>query len=88
MWQNAFQFPSRDDVGGQQQGQTLTDDSVAKLLSVLAKGQSKLATPEWPKFSDNYRSYYVFKEAGSICERLCSRCQRQNPKKVLLSKKV
>jgi hypothetical protein len=29
---------------------------------VLAKGQSKLATPEWPKFSDNYRSYYVFKE--------------------------
>jgi hypothetical protein len=35
---------------------------VAKLLSVLAKGQSKLATPSWPKFGDNYRSYYVFKE--------------------------
>jgi hypothetical protein len=40
----------------------LNDDSVAKLLSVLAKGQSKLATPSWPKFGDNYRSYYIFRE--------------------------
>jgi hypothetical protein len=29
---------------------------------VLAKGQSKLATPSWPKFGDNYRSHYIFKE--------------------------
>jgi hypothetical protein len=35
---------------------------VAKLLSVLAKGQSKLATPSWPKFGNNYCSYYVFNE--------------------------
>jgi hypothetical protein len=35
---------------------------VAKLLSILAKGQSKLATPSWPKFGDNYRSYYIFRE--------------------------
>jgi hypothetical protein len=61
--QIAFQFPSGADGGGsQQQSQGLNDDSVAKLLSVLAKGQSKLATPSWPKFGDNYRSYYVFKE--------------------------
>jgi hypothetical protein len=58
----AFQFPSGDSAGGQPQGQGLTDDSVAKLLSGLAKGQSKLATPAWPKFGDSYRSYYVFKE--------------------------
>jgi hypothetical protein len=31
---------------------------VANLLSVLAKGQSKLATPGWPKFTDSYRSFY------------------------------
>jgi hypothetical protein len=43
--QNAFQFPSGDGGGSQQQSQSLNDDSVAKLLSVLAKGQSKLATP-------------------------------------------
>jgi hypothetical protein len=60
--QNAFQFPSGDGGGSQQQSQSLTDDSVAKLLSVLAKGQSKLATPSWPKFGDNYRSYYIFRE--------------------------
>jgi hypothetical protein len=36
--QNAFQFPSGADGGGsQQQSQGLNDDSVAKLLSVLAK---------------------------------------------------
>jgi hypothetical protein len=40
----------------------LTGDAVANLLSVLAKGQSKLATPHWPKFNDSYRSYYLFKE--------------------------
>jgi hypothetical protein len=40
----------------------LTGDAVANLLSVLAKGQSKLATPNWPKFNDSYRSYYLFKE--------------------------
>jgi hypothetical protein len=28
----------------------------------LAKGQSKLATPSWSKFGDNYRSYYIFRE--------------------------
>jgi hypothetical protein len=60
--QNAFQFPSGDGAGGQQPGQGLTDDSVVKLLSVLAEGQSKLATPAWPKFGDNYWSYHVFKE--------------------------
>jgi hypothetical protein len=60
--QNAFQFPSRDGGGCQQSGQSLNDDSVTKLLSVLAKGQSKLATPSWPKFSDSYRSYYIFRE--------------------------
>jgi hypothetical protein len=40
----------------------LTGDAVASLLSVLAKGQSKLQTPNWPKFNDSYRSYYLFKE--------------------------
>jgi hypothetical protein len=40
----------------------LTGDAVANLLSMLAKGQSKLATPNWPKFNDSYRSYYLFKE--------------------------
>jgi hypothetical protein len=40
----------------------LTGDAVANLLSVLAKGQSKLQTPNWPKFNDSYRSYYLFKE--------------------------
>jgi hypothetical protein len=43
--QNAFQFPSGDGGGSQQPSQGLNDDSVAKLLSVLAKGQSKLVTP-------------------------------------------
>jgi hypothetical protein len=43
--QNAFQFLSGDGGASQQQSQGLNDDSVAKLLSVLAKGQSKLATP-------------------------------------------
>jgi hypothetical protein len=60
--QNAFQFPSGDAGGSQQPSQGLNDDSVAKLLSVLAKGQSKLATPSWPKFGDNYCSYYIFRE--------------------------
>jgi hypothetical protein len=60
--QNAFQFPSGDGGGSQQQSQSLNDDSVAKLLSVLAKVQSKLVTPSWPKFGDSYCSYYVFKE--------------------------
>jgi hypothetical protein len=46
--QNAFQFPSGDGGGSQQQSQSLNGDSVTKLLSVLAKGQSKLATPSWP----------------------------------------
>jgi hypothetical protein len=45
-----------------QQGYNLTNETVASLLSVLAKGQSKLATPSWPKFADNYRSYNIFKE--------------------------
>jgi hypothetical protein len=40
----------------------MTGDAVANLLSVLAKGQSKLQTPNWPKFNDSYRSYYLFKE--------------------------
>jgi hypothetical protein len=40
----------------------LTGDAVANLLSVLAKGQSKLATLNWPRFNDSYRSYYLFKE--------------------------
>jgi hypothetical protein len=40
----------------------LTGDAVANLLSVLAKGQSKLQTPNWPNFNDSYRSYYLFKE--------------------------
>jgi hypothetical protein len=40
----------------------LTGDAVASLLSILAKGQSKLATPNWPRFNDSYRSYYLFKE--------------------------
>jgi hypothetical protein len=31
----------------------LTGDAVANLLSVLAKGQSKLQTPNWPKFNDS-----------------------------------
>jgi hypothetical protein len=60
--QDAFQFPSGDGGGSQQQSQGLNNISVVKLQSVLAKGQSKLATPSWPKFGDNYRSYYVFKE--------------------------
>jgi hypothetical protein len=60
--QNAFQFPSGDGGGSQQQSQGLSNDSVAKRLSVLAKGQSKLATPSWPKVANNYCSYYVFKE--------------------------
>jgi hypothetical protein len=34
----------------------LTGDAVANLLSVLAKGQSKLQTPNWPKFNDSYTS--------------------------------
>jgi hypothetical protein len=42
-----------------QTGSALTDDAVANLLSVLAKGQSKLTTPAWPRFND---SYYLFKE--------------------------
>jgi hypothetical protein len=29
---------------------------------VLARGQSKLPTPSWPKFNCSYRSYYSFKE--------------------------
>jgi hypothetical protein len=45
-----------------QQGYNLTNETVANLLSVLAKGQSKLATPGWPKFTDSYRSYDTFKE--------------------------
>jgi hypothetical protein len=60
--QNAFQFPSGDGGCGQQEGQGLSDDSVTKLLSVLAKRQSKLVTPSWPRFGNSYRSYYVFKE--------------------------
>jgi hypothetical protein len=40
----------------------LTGDAVTNLLSVLAKGQSKLQTPSWPKFNDSYRSYYLWKE--------------------------
>jgi hypothetical protein len=43
-------------------GVQLTDNTVADLLSVLARGQSKLAKPGWPKFNDSFRSYYVFKE--------------------------
>jgi hypothetical protein len=41
---------------------SLTGDAVANLLYVLAKGKSKLQTPNWPKFNDSYRSYYLFKE--------------------------
>jgi hypothetical protein len=37
-----------------QTGSALTANPVANLLSVLAKGQSKLATPDWPKFNDSY----------------------------------
>jgi hypothetical protein len=67
--QNAFQFLSGDGGGSQQSSQSLNDDSVAKLLSVLAIGQSKLATPSWPKFSDSYCSYYVFKgKLKLMCE--------------------
>jgi hypothetical protein len=40
----------------------LTGDAVSNLLSVLAKGQSKLQTPSWPKFNDSYRSYYLWRE--------------------------
>jgi hypothetical protein len=62
LWrQEAFQLPQVD-----QQGYNLTNETVANLLSVLAKGQSKLATPGWPKFTDSYRSYYTFKEPGGI----------------------
>jgi hypothetical protein len=43
-------------------GLALTDYAVANLLSVLTKGQSKLATPNWPRFNNSYRSYYLFKE--------------------------
>jgi hypothetical protein len=68
--QNAFQFLSGDGGGSQQSSQSLNDDSVAKLLSVLAKGQSKLATPSWPKFGNNYRSYYIFREELEV--RLCT----------------
>jgi hypothetical protein len=45
-----------------QTGSALTADAVANLLSVLAKGQSKLVTPDWPKFNNSYQSYYLFKE--------------------------
>jgi hypothetical protein len=62
VWQNAFKFPSGDGGGSQQSGQSLNDDLEAKLLSVLTKGQSKLASPSGPKFNDSYRSYYVFRE--------------------------
>jgi hypothetical protein len=48
--------------GSEQAGEKLTGDAVSNLLSVLAKGQSKLQTPNWPKFNDSYRSYYVWKE--------------------------
>jgi hypothetical protein len=40
----------------------LNVNTVSDLLSVLARGHSKLPTPSWPKFNDSYRSYYVFKE--------------------------
>jgi hypothetical protein len=43
-------------------GVQLTGNTVSDLLSVLARGHSKLLTPSWPKFNDSYRSYYVFKE--------------------------
>jgi hypothetical protein len=43
-------------------GVQLTGNTVSDLLSVLARGHSKLPTPSWPKFNDSYRSYYVFKE--------------------------
>jgi hypothetical protein len=48
--------------GAVQADARLTGDAVANLLSVLAKGQSTLQTPNWPKFNDSYRSYYLFKE--------------------------
>jgi exonuclease VII small subunit len=34
-------------------GIQLTDNTVADLFSVLARGQSKLPTPSWPKFNDS-----------------------------------
>jgi hypothetical protein len=43
-------------------GVQLTGNTVSDLLSVLARGHSKLPTPSWPKCNDSYRSYYVFKE--------------------------
>jgi hypothetical protein len=35
------------------------EDTVTELLSVLARGQSKLPTPTWPKFNDSYRIYWL-----------------------------
>jgi hypothetical protein len=46
----------------------LTGDAVANLLSVLAKGQSKLAMPNWPRFNDSYRSYYTVKKMHPILD--------------------
>jgi hypothetical protein len=40
----------------------VSEDTVTELLSVLARGHSKLPTLAWPKFNDSYRGYYVFKE--------------------------
>jgi hypothetical protein len=37
-------------------GVQLTGNTVSDLLSVLARGHSKLPTPSWPKFNDSYRS--------------------------------
>jgi hypothetical protein len=62
-WQDAFvASPAAAVTTSGQTGLALTETAVADLLSVLARGQSKLATPAWPKFKDSYRGFYLFKE--------------------------
>jgi hypothetical protein len=42
--------------------QAESDRKHAEIIDLLARGHSRLPTPDWPRFNDTYRGYYTFKE--------------------------